>query len=264
MPDHLPGDLHHTLRRLDDLAASLAPRGDVVAVLGLGSAGVETERFDDHSDIDFWLVVDDAAAKADLLAGTDWLAGFGGRLTYSFVNDANGRKALFEDGLFLEYAVFTPAELTRLAFTGARVVWQRPGSTLDLDAHLPPPAPTPQDTVEFHVNEALTNLFVGLHRELRGERLTALRFIQVYAVDQVLALLRLDDRVDWVLPDPFERTRRTERSHRDVPLAAMMPGYDANAAAAEAVLDWLESRYATDPAISGPVRALVKEIRSSG
>jgi hypothetical protein len=254
----MPGDLHPTLRRLDDLAASLASRGDVVAVLGLGSAGVETERFDDHSDIDFWLVVEDAAAKAGLLAGTAWLAGFGGTLAYSFVNDPNGRKALFEDGLFLEYAVFTPDELTRLAFTGARVAWQRPGSTLDLDDHLPPPAPTALDTVDFHVNEAITNLFVGLHRELRGERLTAMRFIQVYAVDRVLALLRIDDRVDWVLPDPFERTRRVERSGAGAPLAAMMPGYAANAAGAEAVLGWLESRYDTDVAITGPVRELIR------
>ena len=38
--------VHPTLRRLDHLAASLEHRGDVVAVLGLGSAGVETERFD--------------------------------------------------------------------------------------------------------------------------------------------------------------------------------------------------------------------------
>ncbi len=249
--------MHPTLSRLDDLAASVAPRGDVIAVLGLGSAGVETERFDDHSDIDFWLVVDDAAAKADLLAGTDWLAGFGGRLAYSFVNDPNGRKALFEDGLFLEYAVFTPDELTRLAFIGARVAWQRPGSDLDLENHVPPPAPGALHTTDFHVNEALTNLFVGLHRELRGERLTAFRFVQVYAVNQVLALVALDPEVDWVLPDPFEPTRRTERSS-DVPLVAMMPGYAANAAAAEVVLAWLEERYPTDPAITGPVRELIR------
>jgi hypothetical protein len=249
--------MHPTLRRLDDLVASLAHRGDVVAVLGLGSAGVETERFDDHSDIDFWLVVDDAGAKADLLAGTDWLAGFGGELAYSFVNDPNGRKALFDDGLFLEYAVFTPDELRGLAFTGARVAWQRPGATLDLDDHVPPPVPSPLHTVDFHVDEALTNLFVGLHRELRGERLTAFRFVQVYAVNQVVALLARDPEAEWVLPDPFEPTRRTEVSH-DVPLAAMMPGYVANAAAAEAVLAWLEERYPTDPAITGPVRELIR------
>ncbi len=60
-----------------------------------------------------------------------------------------------------------------------------------------------------------------------------------------------------MLPDPFEPTRRTERSH-DVPLDAMMPGYAANAAAAEAVLAWIEERYPTDPAITGPVRELLR------
>jgi len=108
------------------------------------------------------------------------------------------------------------------------------------------------------VNEALTNLFVGLHRELRGERLTAFRFIQVYAVNQLLALLALDPDVDLVLPDPYETTRRIERSVAEVPLAAVMPGYDANAAAAGAVLAWLEDRYATDPALTGPVRELIR------
>lgn len=57
------------------------------------------------------------------------------------------------------------AELARVSLSGARVVW------------------------EFHLNEALTDLYVGLHRELRGERLNAARFIQSYAVDRVIALL---------------------------------------------------------------------------
>ena len=162
--------MHPTLRRLGDLAVSLAPRGDVIAVLGLGSAGVETERFDDHSDIDFWLVADDAAAKADLLAGTDWLAGFGGRLTYSFVNDPNGRKALFEDGLFLEYAVFDARRAAPGWPTPAPASpGSAPAATSTSTNHVPPPAPGALHTTDFHVNEALTNLFVGLHRELRGE-----------------------------------------------------------------------------------------------
>ena len=49
--------VHPTLTRLDDLAAALADDDTLLAVLGLGSAGVEHDRFDDHSDIDFWLVV---------------------------------------------------------------------------------------------------------------------------------------------------------------------------------------------------------------
>ena len=249
--------MHPTLNRLDDLADALADDDGLLAVLGLGSAGVEHNRFDDHSDIDFWLVVSDGSAKQRYLDDPGWLAGFGGSLAYSFVNDPNGRKALMVDGLFLEYAVFTPEELNGLAFAGARVVWQRHGIPIDLEEHPAPSPPTAIDTVDFHVNEALTNLFVGLHRELRGERLTAFRFIQVYAVDRVLALLRLDAGRQWVQPDPFEATRRVEASFRDVPLDALAAGYNHNRAAAQATLDWLTQHYDTDPAIVAAVRTLL-------
>ena len=184
--------MHPTLTRLDRFAHSVAGAPGVVAVLGLGSAGLEHGRFDDHSDIDFFLVVDDGATKQAYLDDLDWLAGFGGTVTYSFANDPNGRKALLDDGLFLEYAVFTPAQLATLTLAGVRVVWHRAG--VDPAALVAPAAivtTSGHDTVEFHLNEALTNLFVGLHRHLRGERLTAMRFIQVYAVDRVLALVRL-------------------------------------------------------------------------
>ena len=249
--------MHPTLTRLDDLARALGDDDAVLAVLGLGSAGVEHNRFDDHSDIDFWLVVSDRSAKQRYLDDLRWLSGLGGSIAYSFVNDPNGRKALLADGLFLEYAVFTPQELSRLAFTGARVVWQRRGIPLGLEEHPTPSAPTAIDTVDFHVNEALTNLFVGLHRELRGERLTAFRFIQVYAVDRVLALLRLDTNRRWVQPDPFEATRRVEASFGDVPIDALVAGYDHNRAAAQATLGWLTQHYDTDPAIVDAVRALL-------
>ena len=91
----------------------------------------------------------------------------------------------------------------------------------------------------------------------RGERLTAFRFIQVYAVDRVLGLLRLDAGRQWVQPDPFEATRRVEASVEDVPLPAMVAGYDHNRAAARATLDWLTLRYDTDPAIVEAVRDLL-------
>lgn len=249
--------MHPTLRRLDDLASNLAADPDVLALLGLGSAGAEHDRFDEHSDIDFWLVVSDGTAKQRYLDQVDWLAGLGQRIAYSFVNDPNGRKALLDDGLFLEYAVFTPEEVRGMHFTGARAVWQRPGTAFDPDDHREPAAPTALDTPEFHVNEALTNLFVGLHRELRGERLTAFRFIQVYAVDRVLALLRLDPDRQWVQRDPFESTRRVEASFADVPLGRMVPGYAGNAAAARATLEWLTTHFETDPVMVGAVREVL-------
>ena len=255
---HTSEPLHPTLRRLDRLASRVSADPEVVAVLGLGSAGKETDRFDDHSDIDFFLVVADTQTKQRYLEDIDWLAGFGGEVAYSFVNDPNGRKALFADGLFLEYAVFTPAELEALPFAGARVVWSRPSFTLA--GGRPPTRPTALGTVDFHLNEALTNLYVGLHRELRGERLVAVRFIQVYAVDRVLALLRLDAATTWAQQDPFEATRRVERvaSDRQPPWGAMVQGYDGNVPSAAATLRWLEQHYRPDPAISREIMALLQ------
>lgn len=254
--------MHPTLLRLERLGESLAQRPDVVALLGLGSAGVQHARFDDHSDIDFFVVADDEQAKQQLLDDIGWLGGFGGEVAFSFVNDPNGRKALFDDGLFVEYAVFTPEQLAALPIAGERIVWLRPGRTLE-PTHLAPRPATSIDTVEFHVDEALTNLFVGLHRELRGERLTAMRFIQVFAVDRALALVRLEDvRGQWPDRDPFEATRRVElaRSGDDLPLAELAPGYTANASGAAAMLHWLTSRYACDDRIVSAIRQLLDEV----
>jgi hypothetical protein len=252
--------MHPTLRRLDDLARHVSQDQRVQAVLGLGSAGMETSRFDEHSDIDFFLVVDDAETKDGYLADVAWLGGFGGLLAYSFVNDRNGRKALFDDGLFVEYAIFTPSELALLPIQGARVVWSRP--SFATPATMPPPVPS-IDTVEFHVNEALTNLYVGLHRHLRGEDLTAMRFIQVYAVDRVLALTRLSHTSALDRPDPFEPTRRIEtaRLTEALPLADMVPGYEHNVDAARATVGWLTENHETHPAIVAAIEELIRSAR---
>lgn len=247
--------MHPNLTRLDRLAAHLATDPHIEAVLGLGSAGVETDRFDDHSDIDFFVVTDTVDTKQRYLQDTSWLQGFGGHVAYSFVNDPNGRKALLSDGLFLEYAVFTTAELEAVPFSGGRVVWSRgPYDPLALGAALP--AATAIDTVDFHLNEALTNLYVGLHRELRGEHLAAMRFIQVYAVDRVLALVQLDPTAALDHPDPFEATRRIEKAHvpGGLPLHRMVPGYTRNLDAARAVLAWLTAHHDTDPVIVAAIR----------
>lgn len=248
--------MHPMLRRLDDLAAHLATDDDVIALLGLGSAGAEHDRMDEHSDLDFFVVVEDGA-KARYLSDIEWLAA-AHPVAYSFANDRNGRKALFADGIFAEYAIFTVAELARLPIKGARIIWQR-----DTDASpvwtdcLPPPVP-PFDTVEFHLNEALTNLYVGLHRELRGERLTASRFIQTYAVDRVIALLNLTAPAGH-RRDPFEASRRVEQAYppEKLPLAAMVRGYEHNWAAARFTFDWLHQRFAVDPVIAAAIAQLL-------
>ncbi|MEU4716610.1 hypothetical protein AB0F73_23560 [Micromonospora purpureochromogenes] len=249
--------MHPMLRRLDDLAAHLRTRPDAVALLGLGSAGVAYDRLDEHSDLDFFVVVADGAVPR-YVEEIGWLAA-PCPVAYSFANERNGRKALYADGIFVEYAVFTVAELARLPYTGARIVWQRDDAPATLAECGRPPGGPAYDTVEFHLNEALTNLYVGLHRELRGERLTAARFIQSYAVDRVIALLRLTGAGAGHRRDPFDASRRVEQAYPPevLPLAAMVPGYARNREAARAVFGWLAERFPVDPVIGEAVRRLL-------
>jgi hypothetical protein len=246
--------MHPTLRRLDELAVCLSARDDTVALLGLGSTGAQRARLDEHSDLDFLLVVADDA-KWRYVDSLDWLEQ-PGPIAYSFAHERDGRRALYADGVFAEYRVLTVAELARLPFWSARVVWRRPGAPAGLAESRVPVPRSFYDSVEYHLNDALTCLYTGLHLELRGERLAAARAIQTRAVDNVIALARISAG-EAPYRDPFDPARRVERRH-SLPLAAMAPGYRGNAAAAAAVLSWLAGRYPVDPAIEGPIRELIR------
>ncbi|MBG0568548.1 hypothetical protein [Actinoplanes aureus] len=248
--------MHPVLHRLDELAAHLATRDDTVALLGLGSAGAQRARLDDHSDLDFLLVVTDGA-KWRYVDRLDWLEA-PCPVAYSFAHHRSGRRALYSDGVYAEFLVLTPAELSRVPFSGARVVWRRDGAPAGLAQSEAPVPRDAYDTVDFHVNDALTCLYTGLHLELRGERLAASRFIQTRAVDAVIALMRLSAG-EPPYRDPFDPARRVERAYpADVlPLAAMVPGYAANLAAARTTFAWLSRRYPVDPAIGAAIRGLL-------
>lgn len=92
-----------------------------------------------------------------------------------------------------------------------------------------------------------------------SQRPTAMRFVQVYAIDRVLALVRLDPATALDHPDHFEATRRIERARlpAGLPLHWMMPGYTRNLDAARAVLAWLTAHYETDPVIVTAISELI-------
>jgi hypothetical protein len=85
------------VQRLDDLGAALARRGDAIALIGLGSVGVDLDRLDDHSDLDFFVIVEDAARQR-YLHSIDWLEELS-PVAFSFANTVDGRKVLFADWL---------------------------------------------------------------------------------------------------------------------------------------------------------------------
>jgi hypothetical protein len=249
------------LERLDAIASGFRSRGDAIAVLGLGSVGIDSERLDEHSDLDFFVVVDDDA-KERYLTELGWLED-AGPIVYSFDNSPDGRKVLWADGLYAEYAIFTLDELRAGSYVGARVVWARDDAPPDIHRAGRPLTPPPYERPEYQVGEALTNLYVGLHRDLRGEHLAATRLIQTHAIDRLLTYLDVTGAAGRPRQDPFAVERGAERRFgRDaLPFAAMVPGYERNREAALAILEWLEARTEVSGALAGEIRTLAERVR---
>ena len=165
---------------------------------------------------------------------------------------------LFDDGVYAEYAVFTLDELAGAAYTVGRVVWRRDDAPIGLEQPRRAVPAASAEPVGWYVGEALTNLYVGLHRDLRGERLSGMRLIQVHAVDRLIGLLDLLGRAGTERQDPFSAERAVERrlDASVLPLHALAPGYDHNREAALAMLGVLEGLAPVDARMASAIREL--------
>ena len=242
------------LERLDAIARAVASRPDAVAVIAVGSVGRDLGRIDDHSDLDFFVIVDDEA-KQRYLEDIVWLEQ-AAPVVYDFENTVDGRKVLFADGIYAEYAIFTLDELRRATFAPGRVVWARSGAPPDLGELGGAPLHSPLHTPEFQLNEALTNLYVGLHRDARGERLSGMRLIQVHAVDRLLTYLELTGEAGEGDFFAVERRAELRLAPGTFPFSAAIAGYERNRESALAILDWIESRASVSPLLAGKIREL--------
>lgn len=243
------------LARLDAIGAALRARSDTLALIGLGSVGLETARLDRWSDLDFFVVVA-PGAKQRYVTQLDWLAA-AHPLAWHFRNTADGHKALMADGVFCEFAVFEPGELAAIPFAPGRLVWAREG--VDPGIAVPRralPARTTDET--WIVGEALASLWVGLQRWHRGEKLSAMRCVQGHALDRLLELDAL--RTHPTGGDPFSGERRLEALQPALAAAlpALLPGYDKTPAAAARLLQALQDRGAVlDAAMVARIHALI-------
>ncbi len=247
------------LLRLDAIGDALRASGHGLALIGLGSVGVERERLDSWSDLDFFAVVE-AGSKPRYLERLDWLQA-AHPLVWHFRNSVDGHKALMADGVFCEFAVFEPHELEAVPFAPGRIVWKREG----VDARIARPRrPLPGVQLqgeEWIVGEALSCLLVGLQRWHRGERLSAARFVQGYAVDRLIELEALRHPDSAAGSDPFNRERRIESRcpALAIELPRLVPGYAGTPQAAGAVLDALAARGAIlSPQVVDRIRALAR------
>lgn len=246
------------LKRLDEIGRSLESAGTALALIGLGSVGRETERIDAYSDLDFFVIVP-PRHKAEYMTDLSWLSR-PAPIAYAFQNTPDGFKVLYEDGIFCECAVFEPQELASIPFAPGRLVW----AAKDVDPSIAMPRrPMPkahEHSVEWIVGEALTNLYVGLGRYRRGEKLSALRLVQGFAVDRLLELVAALEPQPAGLRDPFSPERRFEQRypHLVEALAACMQGYEGTPQSAQAVLRFLEARVSVNATIKARIEALIQ------
>jgi hypothetical protein len=245
----------HLLKRLDDIGQSLARTGQALALLGLGSVGVETARLDEYSDLDFFAIVK-PGQKQRFIQNLDWLTSIC-PIAYNFQNTPDGHKILFADGVFCEMAVFEPAELANASYAQGRIIWKAPGveDTLLLPTRQRTPEPR---SAEWMLGEALTCVYVGLCRYQRGEKLSAERFIQHYAVDRILELSPHLETPTPASPDAFAIERRCE--NRFPTLAKELPhfvqGYARSRESARAIVTFLERHFELNPALKAKILEL--------
>jgi lincosamide nucleotidyltransferase B/F len=247
------------LQRLNDIGKTLERKDGALLLLGLGSVGIEVDRLDEYSDLDFFVIVKKGFKKR-FLDQLDWLEETH-PLAYSFKNTSDGYKILFEDSIYGEYAVFEDWEFERISYTPIRIIWKEASYTITGIGCTKETIPSPKkDSLHHPLNEALTNLYVGICRYARGEKLSAMRFVQSYAIDSIISVLHLVEQEVDFFPDPFGNERRLEKRFPSFAerLGDMMQGYHHIPESTIAILNFLEEVFPTNPRLCGEIRYLVQ------
>jgi lincosamide nucleotidyltransferase B/F len=143
------------ISRLNAVNSSLTRSNKAIALIGSGSVGVEVDRLDDYSDLDFFGVVE-PGFKNEFLDSLAWLRSIC-PIAYCYRNIPDGYKLLFQDGVFCEFAVFEETELRHIPFAPGRIVWKK--------ATAPDSVALPQQvkntsSLEWSLGEALTSVYV--------------------------------------------------------------------------------------------------------
>jgi len=246
------------LKRLNDIGHSLEQSGHALALIGLGSVGLELHRLDEFSDLDFFVIVE-AGYKHSYIKDLQWLSQLC-PIAYCFLNTHDGYKLLFEDGVFCEFAVFEPDELQVIPFAPGRIVWKQPHVAETISQPSKPAAIHSKRDQDWLLGEALTNLYVGMAREKRGERLSAMRFIQSYALDRLLELVEYVEGAQSVVCDEFAAERRFEGRYTEASrhLSQWAQGYEHNRESALAILSFLEQHFELNSSIVKAIRELCR------
>lgn len=245
-------------KRLTQISDSIRNTGKAYALLGLGSAGIERSRLDEYSDLDFFVIAKEGH-KQGFINDLKWLTDIQTK-GFSLQNTVDGHKFLYSDGIFCEFAIFEPHELPAIAFARGQVVWSEKG----FDCGQLEPTNSAgiyqfNDSIDWIIGESLTNLYVGVGRFCRGEKLSAMKFVQNFSLDRIVDLIHLGQAEIRGLSDQYMPDRRIEFRFEslDQDLSTFAQGYEKTPQSALAQLEWLEQNYDINEAIASEIRRLV-------
>lgn len=248
------------LHRLEQISDSLRKSGKVRALVGFGSTGEEIDRMDCYSDLDFLVVVKKGYKKELIENIIDWLRSIA-PIGYYHMNTKDGFKLFYEDGIYCEFGVLEEEEVTQIPHSGGRIIW----SEDDFDKNIcMPTIKSSDDTKDMNwsVGEALTYLYVGLCRFARGEKLSATRYIQSYAIDHLLECSHLLCKEISYSRDSFQNERRYEKRYPtlSVFLPEMIQGYEKCPESALAILKFMELYFEINPFMKTRIENLANQI----
>jgi hypothetical protein len=199
-------------RYLERLVESLAADQRVLGIVGLGSTALlPTRPPDEWSDHDVWVVVADGAEE-DFRTDPSWLPD-SERLVLWLRETPHGMKGVYDDGHFVEIAVFRVDELVVTRANEYRVLLDR-GTIAERMRAIRAATVAGSPDPAYLAGQFVTNLLVGAARCARGERLSGHDFVKGQAVGHLLALARaVLEPEDVAVVDDLSPARRVESSH---------------------------------------------------
>lgn len=222
-----------SLVRMEKLTEFLRDIDGIQAIMGFGSLA-EIERFDQYSDLDFLIVCEQDTRNRLLIT----LEVFNevAPITYVGIEGEDTVRLLFSDGVLCDFGVVTEKQLTSIPHGQGRYIWK----TKEFSSEYIQSTIKLKNKVDKNqwCGNVLIELYVGLLRELRGEKAAAFEKIQYEAVQKMLRGLYGDNNLTRM--DYFSALRRIEKIGVNVNiLRKVMPGYKENTKAAREIISCL-------------------------
>jgi len=205
--------VHEYFELRQALAAAAAETEHVLGFMWAGSAA-DTDRIDEWSDHDFFLIVKVGHAES-FRNDLSWLPYFE-QIAWLARESDHGFKVVYHNGQVLEFAVFDTDELMLARVNHFDVVLDR----TDIEERVNEIYAKPHAS-RYSVAENLgifyTLLLIGVGRFRRGEVLIAGQFVRSYAVDHLVqAVKKTIDSADPQQRDVLDIYRRVELEYPEL------------------------------------------------